>query len=138
MVPHKHTVGVKSDGSVLAVGANDYGQCNVENWVGIIEIAAGTYHTVGIRSDGTVLSTGRNSAGQLVDIWDLDYLYEAFVKGDINDDGEVDLADALLALQVMSGMNPAETVHNTADTDGNGKIDMNDALYAIQKSALLR
>ena len=27
-----HTVGVKSDGTVVAVGMNDYGQCNVSGW----------------------------------------------------------------------------------------------------------
>jgi len=27
-----HTVGLKSDGTAVAVGDNDYGQCDVENW----------------------------------------------------------------------------------------------------------
>lgn len=27
-----HTVGLKSDGTVVAVGSNDYGQCNVMEW----------------------------------------------------------------------------------------------------------
>jgi len=27
-----HTVGLRSDGTVVAVGNNTYGQCNVGNW----------------------------------------------------------------------------------------------------------
>jgi alpha-tubulin suppressor-like RCC1 family protein len=32
---HRHTVGIKSDGTVTAVGDNKYGQCNVSGWRGI-------------------------------------------------------------------------------------------------------
>lgn len=53
-----HTVGLKSDGTVVAVGDNTYGQCNVSSWTNIVAIAAGDWHTVALRSDGTVLSTG--------------------------------------------------------------------------------
>ncbi len=28
----EHTVGLKSDGTVVAVGWNDYGKCNVGGW----------------------------------------------------------------------------------------------------------
>ncbi|MBG9944638.1 hypothetical protein ABD77_22215 [Brevibacillus formosus] len=30
-----HTVGLKLDGTVVAVGDNEYGQCNVSGWRGI-------------------------------------------------------------------------------------------------------
>ena len=30
-----HTVGLKSDGTVVAVGRNEKGQCNVSDWTGI-------------------------------------------------------------------------------------------------------
>lgn len=52
-----HTVGLRADGKVVAVGDNTYGQCNVKNWDNIIAIAAGDWHTVGLRADGTVVST---------------------------------------------------------------------------------
>ena len=52
-----HTVGLKSDGTVVAVGGNDYGECNVSNWSDIIAISAGNHHTVGLKSDGTVVAT---------------------------------------------------------------------------------
>ena len=52
-----HTVGLRSDGTVVAVGDNAYGQCDVDDWENVIAIAAGDWHTVGLCSDGTVLST---------------------------------------------------------------------------------
>lgn len=54
-----HTVGLKSDGTVVAVGNDDYGQCSgVENWENIVAIAAGDHHTVGLRKDGRVVIAG--------------------------------------------------------------------------------
>jgi hypothetical protein len=55
-----HTVGLKSDGTVVAVGHNDEGQCDVGGWTDIVQIAAGDSHTVGLKSDGTVVAVGRN------------------------------------------------------------------------------
>ena len=52
-----HTVGLKSDGTVVAVGSNLYGQCNVKDWTDIIQIAAAYHQTVGLRADGTVVTT---------------------------------------------------------------------------------
>ena len=57
-----HTVGLRADGTVVAVGDNSYGQCNVSEWTDIVAIAAGDWHTVGLRSDGTVISTQPNSS----------------------------------------------------------------------------
>jgi hypothetical protein len=55
---------------VVAVGRNDYGQCNVGGWTNITQIAAGYDHTVGLRSDGTVVAVGRNHRGQCgVNYW---------------------------------------------------------------------
>ena len=59
-----HTVGLKSDGTVVAVGWNEYGQCNVSDWTDIVSVAAGDYHTVGLKSDGTVVAVGKNGKGQ--------------------------------------------------------------------------
>ena len=59
-----HTVGLKSDGTVVAVGGNTEGQCNVGNWTDIIQVAAAGDCTVGLKSDGTVVAVGSNSYGQ--------------------------------------------------------------------------
>lgn len=59
-----HTVGLKSDGTVLTVGNNRYGQNAVQNWSKIIAVSSGWYHIVGLRFDGTVVAVGDNKEGQ--------------------------------------------------------------------------
>lgn len=61
---NQHTVGVKTDGTVVAVGAQEHGRCNVSDWTDIVAVSAGTYHTVGLKEDGTVVATGENGNGQ--------------------------------------------------------------------------
>ena len=58
------TIGFRVDGTVLACGKNDDGQCNVSGWKDIVAIAAGNAHTVGLKSDGTVVACGQNASGQ--------------------------------------------------------------------------
>jgi len=60
----RHTVGILPDGTVVASGNNDEGQCNVGSWSDIIHVAAGFSHTVGLKDGGTVVATGRNIEGQ--------------------------------------------------------------------------
>ena len=66
-----HTVGLRSDGTVVATGANDYyGQCNTGSWKNIVAISAGNLHTVGLCSDGTVVVIGSNNSDQCnTDSW---------------------------------------------------------------------
>ena len=60
----EHTVGLKKDGTVVAVGNNDDGKCNVSGWTNILDITSGPYHTVGLKKDGTVVAVGNNDDGQ--------------------------------------------------------------------------
>lgn len=59
-----HTVGLKGDGTVLATGRNEEGQCEVSGWTNVQTVACGAYHTVALLQDGTLMATGRNSEGQ--------------------------------------------------------------------------
>ena len=45
--------------------------------------------------------------------------------GDIDNDGSVSLADAILALQLVSGLT-SDAVNKEADVNGDGKVDMLD------------
>lgn len=59
-----HTVGVKSNGTVIAVGVNRYGQCDLNSWRDIVAVSAGDNSTLGLCSDGTVVAKGDNHLGQ--------------------------------------------------------------------------
>ena len=56
---------------MVAVGYNEYGQCDVSQWTDIVAISAGGFHTLGLKSDGSIVATGRNESGQCeVQGWD--------------------------------------------------------------------
>ncbi len=59
----RHTVGLKVDGTVIAVGDNDDGQCNVSNWENIVAIYAYGFATIGLKSDGTIVVVGQGYGG---------------------------------------------------------------------------
>ncbi len=59
-----NSAALKSDGTVVAAGSNYDGQCNVENWHGIVALSAGMDHLVGLKTDGTVVAAGATADGQ--------------------------------------------------------------------------
>ena len=54
------TVGLKTDGTVVAVGSNKEIQGNVSGWRDIVAVVAGSYNTIGLKADGTVVAVGSN------------------------------------------------------------------------------
>lgn len=66
---YRHTVVLKADGTVTAVGDNRYGQCDVSGWCDMVAVAAGNAHTgnahtIRLKADGTVAAVGWNEHGQ--------------------------------------------------------------------------
>ncbi len=59
-----HIVGVQTDGTVLAAGDNESGECDVSDWTDIAAVSAGRDFTVGLKKDGTVVAVGGNKWGQ--------------------------------------------------------------------------
>jgi hypothetical protein len=60
-----HSLGLKTDGSIVAWGDNYYGQCTVPSPnTGFIAIATGLWHSLGLKTDGSIVSWGRNEYGQ--------------------------------------------------------------------------
>ena len=58
------SVGLKSDGTVVAVGSNSTGQCKVDDWNNIIAVSAGDNHTVGLKANGSVVAVGSDYDGR--------------------------------------------------------------------------
>ena len=51
-------IGLHKDGTVVALGSNDYGQCNVEDWTDIVAVKAERNSVYGIKKDGTIVGAG--------------------------------------------------------------------------------
>lgn len=55
---------IKTDGTVIALGSNEYGQRNIGGWTDIVSASIVPGHAVGLKSNGTVVATGSNNYGQ--------------------------------------------------------------------------
>jgi len=62
---------------------------------------------------------------------------ETCIPGDVNGDGKIDLADAMLVLRILSGI-PVGNINLNADVNGDGKIGLAELGYILQKVAELR
>ena len=63
-------LGLKTDGTVVSTGSNEFGELDVANWKNIVSVVYLDDHTVGLLADGTVVAVGDNDYGQLnVDNW---------------------------------------------------------------------
>jgi alpha-tubulin suppressor-like RCC1 family protein len=92
-VSPKHTVAIKSDGSLWAWGYNEYGQLGdgtitvrrapvqISGVAGAVAAAVGPEHTLVLKTDGTVWGWGRNDSGQLGDGTNVDRLAPVQVTG---------------------------------------------------------
>ena len=61
----------------------------------------------------------------------------AFLPGDIDNSGDIDLKDAITALRLSSGLDANNPIY-LADVDGDGKTGLADAIYALQCLGCLR
>jgi alpha-tubulin suppressor-like RCC1 family protein len=57
-----HTVGLKSDGTVVAVGKNFDGQCNVSTLKDIVAISADRDYTFALKADGSLCVAGKTKS----------------------------------------------------------------------------
>jgi alpha-tubulin suppressor-like RCC1 family protein/predicted RNA-binding Zn-ribbon protein involved in translation (DUF1610 family) len=53
-----HVAALKENGTVVANGLNNYGQCNTNGWEKITQVVTGNNFTAGLKEDGTVLVAG--------------------------------------------------------------------------------
>jgi hypothetical protein len=60
-----HSLGVKSDGTIVAWGYNGDGQCDVPAPnADFLAVSGGEWYSLGLRSDGSIVAWGANNYGQ--------------------------------------------------------------------------
>lgn len=106
-----HTLALLEDGRVVGCGGNSYGERNVNGWVDIVAIYAGSQFSAGLKKDGTVVVTGKGTS-----TWDLSDWTDIvnLAAGDyyligLKANGEV------LSVCVDSSDNPSEGQANVSD-----------------------
>jgi len=65
------------------------------------------------------------------------FWFWVLMKGDVNGDGMIDLADLVLSFQLLAGMS-VSGVHVGADVNADGQIGLAEAAFILGKAAGLR
>ncbi|MCB1132936.1 MAG: putative Ig domain-containing protein, partial [Verrucomicrobiae bacterium] len=62
---YRHTLGLRTDGTVEAWGRNDHGQIDVPpGLTDVVQVSAGDLHSIALLSDGSVVAWGNDEFGQ--------------------------------------------------------------------------
>lgn len=98
-----------------------------------IPLPPGTYEVTATLSDGRSVKKTAVVSDRNVKI---DFRSSDFpIPGDVDGNGRVDLADAVMALRIVAGVSATPSPPPTASLAGNGKIGLAEAIYALQKAA---
>jgi hypothetical protein len=77
-----------------------------------------------IPAEATVLTQGQNHP-------DINLHIEELFAGDLNNDGSVDLVDAVLGLRILTGQTVSMEVVAAADVDGDGVLGLAEVMYIL-------
>ncbi len=130
--------------ATLAITGNTL-QCQIKNTTSgeVVLSATKDVTTVGISSIAQLGETRElfvrdiYAPAEVIGYYDNIYVKDG-KKGDINQDDAVNLTDAILALQIVGGLNPAiPRLAFGTDVDGDKKIGLAEAIYALQAAAQL-
>jgi hypothetical protein len=68
----------------------------------------------------------------------LSKLTRMMVKGDLDGDSAITVADAIASLQIISGITPNLSIIQSAEVNSDGRIGLPEAIYILQKTAGMR
>jgi hypothetical protein len=56
-------------------------------------------------------------------------------NGDLDNDGNIDLVDSILALQIIVGLEPSVMIHQNSDVNNDQQLGMSEAIFILQHVA---
>lgn len=60
------------------------------------------------------------------------------IKGDVDNNQIIDLQDAIISLQIISGMKPSDLVNKISDCNGDNKVGIEETVYVLQHLSMNR
>ena len=75
-----HNVGLRTNGTIVSGGHDQYGQRRTSNWTDIVFVAANKSATIGVKADGSALFAGEMTGSEAVSGWS--NVYMAAMGGD--------------------------------------------------------
>jgi len=93
---------------------------------------------IAIDASATLRFFAVDAAGNVESLKQEQYVIDRVLMGDVNHDGVVDNKDAILALKVLSGIDPVTAIYKEADINGDRKIALDEVLYILQTVAGVR
>jgi hypothetical protein len=51
----------------------------------------------------------------------------------VNGDNVLDLADAIISLQIVAGINPGQSIYKSADVNGDEAIGLEEVIYILEE-----
>jgi alpha-tubulin suppressor-like RCC1 family protein len=155
----RHTAALKADGTLWTWGDNGAGQLgagatgaprNTPLQIGtatdFVAVEAGEVHTVALKANGTVFAMGDNTLGQLCNGSNVAKAAPtpgvSPISGDLDEDGNIDINDAVRALRVGIGLSTATATEVLAGDVGplvsnlpapDGAITIGDAIVILRK-----
>ena len=104
------------------------------DWKAASDHPTGVYLTVGLEGDDTLYI----GYGYMNTALPEEYTKEPLMKGDPDGDGEITVADALIALRVAAKLEvQTDELLAVCDVDGSGNIDVGDALVILRVAVKL-
>ncbi|MCK4390917.1 MAG: hypothetical protein KAV83_11860 [Desulfobacterales bacterium] len=89
---------------------------------GLTKPTARAYHTTVVSGDKMLLFGGSPQP----------------LNGDLDNNGTIDICDAIIALQVISGMKSLSAINLQPDINNDGKVSLEEAIYVLQVLSGLR
>ena len=104
-------------GGVVSIQADPADGYRFDRWTGEVADYGSSSTTVKMVNSKTVTA----------------YFVAGNIAGDVDNNGTVNITDAILALQILSETVPADaTVSKLADANGDGKISIEDIIYILR------
>ena len=64
-----HNIGLRTNGTIVSGGHDQYGQRRTSNWTDIVFVAANKSATIGVKADGSALFAGEMTGSEAVSGW---------------------------------------------------------------------